>query len=188
MKYYQLLYDYKNDSDYIYCEAKKEISFGKDLLYKGEIIRNWDENTTFIYDRNDGNIISDYIANSVILPMMSEKFYNIFQEKIEDSVQFLPVLIEEKDTTKKNSAYILNVLSVIDGAIDFEESDFDIFKFEEIEITSFRKHVLIENNIGGMHIFRLKEDPLALFVSEQIKDLIDNSKLKGFDYFEISLT
>lgn len=151
------------------------------------MIQKWEENTTFIYDINDGHIISDYIANSLIIPMISEGCYNIFQERIIDSVQFLPVLIEEKNTNKKNNAYILNVLSVIEGAIDFEKSVFGIFKVEEIEITSFRKHVLKADIISGTHIFRLKEDPLAIFVSEQIKDLIDNSKLKGFDYLEVSL-
>ena len=88
---------------------------------------------------------------------------------------------------KSINAYALNIIDVLNNAIDFEKSDFVLLKYGDIEMKSFRKFVLKETEVIGHDIFILKDSPMYIFVSERIKELIMNNKLLGFDFIEVSV-
>ncbi|WP_332460753.1 imm11 family protein [Burkholderia gladioli] len=43
----------------------------------------------------------------------------------------------------------------------------------------------MEHQVRDIDIFRLKESPATVFVSEKFKVLVEESKLKGFDFGEV---
>ncbi|HHT8835046.1 imm11 family protein [Burkholderia cenocepacia] len=41
------------------------------------------------------------------------------------------------------------------------------------------------SRVEGVDIFRLKENPATVFVSENFRELVERNKLKGFDFGEL---
>jgi hypothetical protein len=74
-----------------------------------------------------------------------------------------------------------HVTRVVDGAVDLSKSKFKVYA----EATVFNKIVLLEDKVQGVDIFRIKEKPATVFVSERFKDAVLSGKLKGFDFEEI---
>ncbi|RQQ79206.1 hypothetical protein DF134_34880 [Burkholderia stagnalis] len=78
-----------------------------------------------------------------------------------------------------------HVTRVLENAVDMEESKYKVYP----QATVFNKIVLVEERVRNVAIFRLKESPATVFVSEQFKDAVQDNKLKGFDFGEaISLS
>jgi hypothetical protein len=74
-----------------------------------------------------------------------------------------------------------HVTQVVDGAVDMNASKFRIYP----EATIFNKIVLLEEKVQGVDIFRLREKPAAVFVSERFKEAVLSSKLKGVNFEKV---
>lgn len=74
-----------------------------------------------------------------------------------------------------------HVTRVVEGAVDMEASKFKIYP----RATVFNKIYLLGSRIEGVDIFRLKESPATVFVSERFRALVERNKLKGFDFGEV---
>lgn len=73
------------------------------------------------------------------------------------------------------------------GTFDMNNSEYDIFEFDDEKIISVRKYALKRSIICDHHIFRLKGDTIPFFVSEQLKSIIENNKLSGFAFLEVKV-
>ena len=104
-----------------------------------------------------------------------------------DKIQNLPVTLFDVFEKCKNESYsVLNVLDVID-AIDLEHSDYDVLKLGDKKINFVKKYALKKKAIEGHDIFRLKNDTIPLFISERVKNAIEENQLLGFDYLEVKV-
>lgn len=71
-----------------------------------------------------------------------------------------------------------HVTRVLENAVDMDASKFKVYP----HATVFNKMCLLRSRIEGVDIFRLKESPATVFVSEVFKKLAEENKLKGFDF------
>jgi hypothetical protein len=76
-----------------------------------------------------------------------------------------------------------HVTRKLDDAVDMASSKFKIYP----SATIFNRIVLLEDKVRGADVFRIKEKPSTVFVSERFKVAVEENKLKGFDFTEIPL-
>ena len=62
MKYYKLSYDYENDDDYVNCDVGVIGDMDEYSVSWGNYINDWSE-VRFKYNSEEGDVLSDYIAN-----------------------------------------------------------------------------------------------------------------------------
>lgn len=188
MKYYKLLYDYENDDFYINCDEPCIGDLDEYCVKKGIPLEKW-QNVSFKYDSREGNVLSDYAANSLTWLVISKKCYQSIQKIIADNgVQFLPVqLIDRSEIQRPINYYVSNVVDMVEDAIDMEKSKYTMFGSGDNKVVSFLKYVLRKEVIKGHHIFKLKEAPFSVFVSEQIRASIIQNGMTGFDFLEIAV-
>jgi len=66
-----------------------------------------------------------------------------------------------------------------------EKSVYDEFKLDDNIIISIEKYALKRNPIEDHHIFKLKDDTIPTFVSEEIKNIVEENNFLGFDFLEV---
>ena len=184
MRYYKVLYDYEHDDNYIFCSTGVIGDRNRYITSKGKLIENWKE-VTFVYNSQEGDILTDYMANIYGWFIVSDKFRSETERLLSDVVQYLPVKILDSSNKTENHLYqIANILDVID-AIDFENSKYDIFEVRDQKVLSVIKYALKKSKIQGHHIFRLRDDTIPIFVSEEIKTIVETNNLLGFSFWEV---
>ena len=184
MKYYKLLYDYEHDEDYIFCNIGMIGDMNRYITSRGKLIENWKE-VTFVYNSQEGDVLTDYMANIYVWFIVSDKFRYETERLISDVVQYLSVkILNSSNKTENHSYQLANILDVID-AMDFENSKYDIFEVKDQRVLSVRKYALKKSTVQGHHIFRLKNDTIPIFVSEEIKTIVETNNLLGFSFWEV---
>ncbi len=188
MKYYKLVYDYENDEHYINCDEPHIGDMDEYCVSNGKKIDNW-QDVSFGYNSREGNIVSDYVANLFRWFLVTNYFVDsvadIFNEQ---NVQLLPVTLIDKSGCKENiTCQVVNILDVIDDALDLDNSKYDFFELDDERILSVEKYALKKENIKNHDLFRIKDDTIPIFVSEKIKKIIVEKEMKGFVFIEIEV-
>ncbi|MBR8061019.1 imm11 family protein [Burkholderia dolosa] len=111
--------------------------------------------------------------------MFSSKALEVLDLLLKSNGEILPI------DSPVQGFHGFHVTNVLDDAVDLEASKFKVYP----TATVFAKIVLLESRVQGANIFRLKEKPSTVFVSEAFRKLVEDNKLKGFDFDEtISLS
>ncbi|MED2840294.1 hypothetical protein P4255_22825 [Bacillus wiedmannii] len=114
--------------------------------------------------------------------IISEKAKNVLEPIVGDTIEFLPLI--HKQTNKKY--YAMHVLRVLE-ALDTNKTIFD--KLSSGLIIGCKKFVFIPYVVQDEPIFKLKINgkvhPNYLLVSDQFKNAIVESELKGFQFTEV---
>ena len=95
-------------------------------------------------------------------------------------------MIDIKNNVENTEYKIANLLDVVD-ALDLEHSQYDLFELDNEKIISVEKYALKEEMVFGHDIFRLKDDTIPIFISERIRDIIENNSLTGFAFIEVEV-
>ncbi|WP_297422739.1 DUF1629 domain-containing protein [Clostridium sp.] len=185
MKYYLLSYDYENDDDYIIITANEIAEkYNYDML-KGENLESWNNDIEFYYSKDDGNILTDCLATDNRWLVVSEKFRNAIDKIACNSIQYLDIKIINKETNEINNTYkVANVITVLD-ALDLKNSKYDLFELDDEKILSVEKYALKRDKIKDYNIFKLKDDTIPTFVSEEFKNKVEENNLTGFQFLEV---
>lgn len=187
MKYYKLIYDYENDDDYINCNVGYIGDMDEYVMSNGILIKDWNP-VLFEYNSNEGNIMSDYIANVYRWFIVSNNFCSLISKVVPNTlIQFLPVKLVDKVSNAINeTCKVANILDVI-NALDLENSQYDVFELEDEKMISVEKYALKASEVKEHDIFRLKNDTIPIFISEKIKKLIEENGLVGFAFLEVAV-
>lgn len=187
MDYYKVLYDYGKSDNWVNCEEVLIGGLSEYSVYEGRQIYKEDA-IVLKYDSREGDIVSDYIANMLRWPVISERAYSLIMRIInEEYVQFLPATLVDSAGIKQDSmCYVVNVLDVMDGIIDMNKSEYNVFKAKNKEVIAFVKHVLDVKESEHHTLFRAGEDIVSLFVSEEIKRIVEDNGLSGFDFISVT--
>ena len=79
----------------------------------------------------------------------------------------------------------MNVLNVVD-CLDYEKSEFEYSPRNSNKIIGFKKFAFKFDKVIGHHIFKIPETLRAdIFISDELKQKIENSGLKGFKFIEM---
>lgn len=186
MRYFKLIYDYEKDDSYANCDIANIGNMNEYITIIGKKIEQWD-NVVFEYNSEEGNILTDYLANLYRWFVVSDDFRQLTQNIIENQVQYLPIKVIDRSTNSEVGSYfVANIVTIVD-ALDLENSKYDVFELDDEKIISVEKYALKSNEIAGKHIFRLKDDTIPIFVSEILKKAIEDNDFTGFEFLEVAV-
>lgn len=187
MRYYKLIYDYEQDDDYVNCDVANIGRMNQYITTSGKMIEQWGE-VVFEYDSEEGNILTDYLANLYRWFIVSKRFCEKTRWIIGNQVQYLPVKVRDRLAGLEVDSYLVaNIVTVID-ALDLDNSKYDIFELDDEKIISVEKYALKSDKIVNKHIFRLKDDTIPIFVSEELKKVIEDNGFIGFEFLEVDVS
>ena len=187
MRYYKLIYDFENDDDYIGCTASDTVNLNQYIVCEGNKIEIWNDEITFDFNPDEGKVATDYLGNSYGWLIFSGNFINETNNLINESIQYLPITIrDKKNNTKLLGYHVANVYKVID-ALDLENSKYDLFELDDEKILSVEKYALKKEVIEGYNIFKLENDTIPTFISEDLKNKIEENNLTGFQFLEVKV-
>ncbi|MCK4260905.1 MAG: DUF1629 domain-containing protein [Halanaerobiales bacterium] len=189
MKYYKLLVDDDNSIKDIVCYAEEnyeeKYEFTQYDLCKGVYFEQWNENFTFYYDSTEGDNPTDYLANNLGWFLISSKFKKILEGIGIQSIQYLPVKVKQKNGNQELSGYFVANIIVLVDALNLAQSIYTEFHLDNEKILSIKKYALNKNKIENLHVLRLIDYNIPIFVSEDVKKEIKNNNITGCDLLEI---
>lgn len=187
MKYYKLIYDFENDDNYIGCTVSDALNLSQYIVCEGIKIENWNNNITFDFNPDEGEVETEYLGNSYGWLIFSSKFKNNMSYLVDTSIQYLDISIRNiKNNTELIGYNVANVITVLD-ALDLENSKYDLFELDDEKILSVEKYALKGCKIKDYNIFKLKDDTIPTFVSEEFKNKVEENNFTGFQFLEVKV-
>jgi hypothetical protein len=174
----------KND---IVCYYEKELSFERSALMVGKEFDEWKGCLEFTYDKTEGNIPTDYLANDMGWFIVSGKLKGIL-ESLNTEIQFFPIVVSAKQGGAKMDYYIANITKLVD-ALCLEKSDYFVTEIEELgTIYTVSKYAIYESKVQQADIFKLSNrQEIPIFVSEHFKEKIEENNITGIQLNEIGV-
>ena len=188
MKYYKLVYDYESSDEWINCIQYNLDNVDEYFIIEGKKQENW-KRASFDYDSKDGKILSDFVGNIYGWPIVSLEGANLLKSIVTDtSIQLLPIMVRDKrNEGQEAECFIVNILNLVEEAFDYDHSQYTFFELDDEKILSVTHYSLISNRINDFDIFRISENPVAVFVSELVKNRIEQAELTGLDFVEVKI-
>lgn len=122
---------------------------------------------------------TDLYGYSNIVPVLSNNAKECLAPIIKDKAEFLPIDCDGDEL------WMLNTINLIDA---FDEEASELTKFSSGKILAISKYVLKNDKCQDNEIFGLSDVPHHyIFVSEKIKQIVEENDLKGFEFKEVEL-
>jgi len=184
MKYYKLLMDLDRPND-IVAHCINDFGIEDEELTIGKEFQGWDDRFKFFYDKTEGTIATDYLANDMCWFVVSDKL-KIIMETMNSNIQFLPIEVLEKESEKKLIYYVANILKLVD-ALCLEKSDYFETDIPNIGIIyTISNYAIYEKKVQNIDIFKLSgNQEIPIFISEDFKEAILKNDITGIDFLEV---
>ena len=158
-------------------ENHENINFDKYFDFNiGNSILNFKDILVKTYNKGKVSDIPRLWGAGSGYPVVTERVIKIIQKYLERNVEILPLQHE------KYKLFLLNIINIID-CLDKENSD--IVYLPSGNIMKINKYKFNEDLLTNVHIFKIPQRSGAVFVSEELKSLIEQSKFKGFQFTKI---
>lgn len=164
-----------------YEDVKK--GFFDNIILAPRSINNW-PNVEFYYSSKVSNFEGEYLLNVKRWPIVHVKVMEEFNKKGIKGLQYFSVKLIDVVTQKINTNYVLMYVVNFIDAFDMEKSKYkynekyDFYTFAPKE-TYLNKRVCL-----GYDIFRCLKSVSSIYVSEQIKKIVENNHWIGFAFYE----
>jgi hypothetical protein len=164
-------------------------------LVTGKFIKDWDINTTAVYDEEIEH--TDYPFTTGLLPVYSMRLKTLIDNMGIKEIQYLPLKITRLDGTNEVTGYhIANYLRVID-CLNRERSTYQVWTKDNLlfwekrpfklgTFRDIRKAVLDLGKINDVPIFRLWGWDMAV-VRQDVKRTIEDAGITGCVFREIEV-
>ncbi|HEX3048826.1 MAG TPA: DUF1629 domain-containing protein [Bacillota bacterium] len=167
----------------VYIERSEVPKYIEDAYTEGIQLAPIRETLKFFY-RYKTNLKTDYLAGSERYPIISDKFRNILVDISPEFLEFFPVqIVCEKTNEIDASYYFLNILHNI-PCFDWEQSDYGTLGFDDI-IIKVSKLVIKPDFVKERDIFRIKELPELIFISEKLRTILEREAISGMEFINI---
>lgn len=187
MKHYKLSMDMERKND-IVCHSENDFGITQNVFNVGKFYEGWDNKFEFYYDKREGEVLTDYIANDKGWFVVSDKLKKILKT-MNTEIQFLPVRIIEKSSNKELLGYcIANIIKVVD-ALCLDKSEYFETEISGIGIIyTVSKYGIFAEKTAGADIFKLSNrQEIPIFVSEKFKKIVEGENITGICLREISV-
>ena len=187
MKYYKLSMDVEREND-IVCHYKNDVGIQQNVFNVGKFYQGWDNKFEFYYDKREGELPTDYLANDKGWFVVSDKLREILKS-LNTEIQFLPVrIVEYTNKEELEGYYIANIIRVVD-ALCLDKSEYFETEIPSIgTIYTVSKYGIIAEKTEGSDIFKLSNrQEIPIFVSEKFMKLIEQENITGISLREISV-
>ena len=174
MKIYRISPHSEDDQVYIDFETALDWDFISNVLDGVKVSEGDVNNSMRLKDKN--RVVPDILGTSSADFLMSEKVKVIIENNVKElDINFVPFNIEE------HNFWLLNVIGHLD-CFDYELSDYskgNNGKPNKIFDLKFKTELIPE-----FAIFRIEEDDVSLFITEKLKNLLDQVSITGVAYTE----
>lgn len=187
MKYYKLTIDMDRNND-IVCYYSGDLEVDQNIFITGKYYSGSYMDFKFFYTEQEGDVLTDYLANDKGWFVVSEKLQNILKS-LNTQIQFLPVRITEKNKNIEIKGYcIANILRVVD-ALCLDASDYFETEIPGLGIIyTVSKYGIYAERTEGSDIFKLsKKQEIPVFASENFKFLVEKEDITGIFLREIKV-
>lgn len=170
--------DHTNTRDIEYPGIKKE--FFDTIIFSENIIKDW-PNVNLYCDSKVSDKEIDYLYNVISWPIIHERVKTVFELKNIEGITYYPVKLIDITSGKVNQNYYLMYINNFIDGYDMDKSE---YKYnEEYDSYSFLPHAtyLKKDVCNQYDIFRCKRFVIPIFVSEKIKQIIEENQWIGFD-------
>ena len=187
MKYYKLAMNMEREND-IVCHYQNDFGLQQNIFNVGKLYEGWKGNFEFYYDKTEGDILTDYVANDKGWFVVSNKLKNILNT-MNTEIQFLPVRIVESNSKEVlKNYYIANIMRVVD-ALCLEKSDYFETKIPgKGTIYTVSKYGIYGKKTEDSDIFKLaNRQEIPIFVSERFKKIMEEKNITGICLREVKV-
>ena len=109
------------------------------------------------------------------IPVFDKKALDILLPMVENEIEVLPLLCEEREF------FAINVIKVLD-CVDYDKSKYRTFR-DGKRIMAFEKYTFKLDDIKGSNIFKIIDEPRRKpFVSDEFRDKVLETGLTGFKF------
>jgi hypothetical protein len=131
--------------------------------------------------RAEGRVseFNDYPCLDMVLPAFSERAVDALGDLLEASGE---ILLLSTNTDAK--FYFFNILTISD-ALDRSASSCDFWCDPPTTATDIEFFVFDAKKVQGLSIFRIRELPMSVFVTNVFVDRVESCKLQGFDFKKV---
>lgn len=108
-------------------------------------------------------------------------------------IQWLPLHVLRPDGTEIPGYAIANIVNLVEGALDLERSDYDVYPPDYFlteragKVRGIRIPVLRGEKLKGLDIVRLAEAKAAFYVSERFKQAFEQAGCTGHSFREVEV-
>lgn len=160
-----------------YEDIKK--GFFDNIIFSPRIIKEWPE-VNFYYSSKVSTIENEYLLNIKRWPIIHNKVVDEFKRIGINGIQFYPINLIDSITQNINCNYSLMYIENFIDAFDMSKS-----KYKYNEKYNFYTFVPQETYLNseicsGYDIFRCSKSVSSIFVSEKIKNIIEQNQWNGF--------
>ena len=164
-----------------YEDVKK--GFFDNIILSPRSINNW-PNIEFYYSSKVSNLESDYVLNVKRWPIVHIRVMEEFNKKGIGGVQYFPIKLIDVVTQRINTNYVLMyILNFID-AFDMEKSKYKYNEKYDFYIFIPKETFLDQSICSKYDIFRCSKSVATIYVSEQIKKIVEDNQWIGFTFYE----
>lgn len=130
--------------------------------------------------KNKTKELPDVLGDSISKIVISAKLRSIFDAlPQQDPFQYFPVMIHKKEY------FLTNILHVL-PCFDWDKSTYTTYSNPKV-IRDIEHLVLKPDVIDGYHIFRMAEEPYAVYISETLKEILIQEKVTGIKISDINM-
>ncbi len=190
MKYFRLIFAFNeaDDANYVSCNAGQLHGLSSYSAMEGKPLKTKWAPVTLPYNPKEGTVFSDYLHNVYGWLLVSDRFIRCVKPFDEDAVEYLEVTILNSYNGQERTDYkVANVIDVVD-ALDLDNSVYDTYVTAGKEFIVIRKFSLKFSAVQNHHIFKLSNEFTPVFVSEEIKNIIEKHSMTGFDFVPVQLS
>jgi len=170
-----------NLDEIIYLDVKK--GYFDNIILSERNIVDW-PNAEFYYSSKVSNLESDYLLNVKRWPIIHVRVMEKFEEMGIKGLQYFPIKLVDVVTNNINNNYVLMYINNFIDAFDMEKSK---YKYnEKYNLYTFIPQATYLNDevCSQYDIFRCSKSVAAIYVSNKIKEIVEENNWIGFEFYE----
>lgn len=176
-RYYILNSKIENDS---YFAEKGKISDQEIIKLYNRGVSLKDKNIEISLYKNRGNILH-FIDNLFSLPIVSEVIVEILKGHCVNEIEYFPVKVNMKTNL---NYFFINILNNV-SAIDYDKSQYVELAPDTKVLEEINKLVLDDTQVANRHVFRLNGFKLVIFISEKLKNKLEELNLQELEFVPV---
>lgn len=153
-------------------------------LIDSEVNPNWQQpslQTGWTPPKVDGRVseFNDYPCLDMVFPAFSQRAIEALRDLLDPNGEILSI---ESDT--KTKFFFFNVLTISD-ALDQEKSECNFWSNPPTTATSIDRFVFCSDRLRDSAIFRIRELPMSVFVTDEFVNRVDSHELHGLQFTKV---
>lgn len=163
-------------------------------LWSGIPVTTWNEAAWIKAEtvEDDGDP-DDALQSYLRPPIYSARLRQALEATGIGGIQYLPLHALRPDGTEIPGYAIANIVNLVEGALDLERSDYDVYPPDYFlpervgRVRGLRIPVLRADKLKGLDIVRLAEYVVSFYVSERFKDAFEKAGCTGHSFREVDV-